>query len=77
LERILAELKQYSHVMPLSDLPHLGKNFRTRFVKYELTFVYGGASSSISQETVHAILNLAAPLSDLSQIGKIEMHIPL
>jgi hypothetical protein len=39
LDRRLAELKQYPHVMPLSDLFHLGKNFRTRFLKYELTFV--------------------------------------
>jgi hypothetical protein len=66
LDRTLAELKQYSHVMPLSNLPHLGKNFRTRFLKYELTFVYGGASRSISQKRVRAILDLAAPLSGLS-----------
>jgi hypothetical protein len=39
LDRTLAGLKLYPHVMPLSDLLHLGKNFRTRFLKYELTFV--------------------------------------
>jgi hypothetical protein len=76
LDRTLAELRQYLHVMPLSDLLHLGKNFRTRFLKYELTFVYGRASGSISQERVRAILDLAAPLSDLSQIGKMRDAYP-
>jgi hypothetical protein len=66
LDRILAELKQYFHVMPLRDLLHLGKHIRTWFLKYELTFIYGGASSSITQERVGAILDLAAPLSDVS-----------
>jgi hypothetical protein len=77
LDRTRAELKQCPHVTPLSDLLHLGKNFRTRFLKYELMFVYGGASSSISQERVCAILVLAAPLSDLSQIGKMRDAYPL
>jgi hypothetical protein len=77
LDSTLAELKQYPHVMPLIDLLHLGKSFRTRFLKYELTFVYGGASSSINQERVRAILDLAAPLSDLSQIGKMRDAYPL
>jgi hypothetical protein len=63
--------------MPLSDLLYLGKNFRTQFLKYELTFAYGGASSSISQERVRATLDLAAPLSDLSQIGKMRDAYPL
>jgi hypothetical protein len=58
--------------MSFSDLLHLGKNFRTRFLKHELTFVYGGASSSIIQDRVRAILVLPAPLTDLSQVGK--MH---
>jgi hypothetical protein len=77
LDRTLAELKQHPHVMPLSDLLHLGQNFRTWFLKYELTFVYGGASSSISQERVRVILDLAAPLPDLSQIGKMRHAYPL
>jgi hypothetical protein len=77
LDRILAKLKQCPHVMPVSDLLHLGKNFRTRFLKYELTFVYGGASSSINQGTVRVILDLAAPLSGLSQIGKMRDAYPL
>jgi hypothetical protein len=76
LDRTLAELKQYPHVMPPRDLLHLEKSFRTQFLKYELTFVYGSASSSISQERVRAILDLAAPLSDFSQIGKSETHTP-
>jgi hypothetical protein len=47
--------------MLLSNLLHFGKTFITRFLKYELRFVYGGASGSINQERVHAILDLAAP----------------
>jgi hypothetical protein len=77
LDRTLAELKHYPHVMALSDLFPLGKNFRTRFLKYELTFVYGGAISSISQGRVRAIRDLAAPLSDLTQVGKMRDAIPL
>jgi hypothetical protein len=77
LDRTLAGLKQYPLVMPLSDLLHLGKNFRTRFLKYELTVIYGGASSSIRQERVRAILDLATPLSDLSQIEKMREACPL
>jgi hypothetical protein len=70
LNRTLEELKRYPNVMPLSDLVHLGKNFRTRFLKHELVFVYGGASSSINQDRVRAILDLTALLTDLSQVGK-------
>jgi hypothetical protein len=77
LNRTLEELRWYPDVMPLSDLLHLGKNFRTRFLKHELTFVYGGASSSINQDRVHAILDLAASLSDLSQVGKMCDAYPL
>jgi hypothetical protein len=73
----LEELRRYPDVMPLSDLPRLGKNFRTRFLKHELTFVYGDASSSINQDRVRAILDLAAPLTDLSQIGKMRDAYPL
>jgi hypothetical protein len=70
LNRTLEELRRYPDVMPLSVLIHLGKNFRTRFLKHELTFVYGGASSSINQDRVRPILDLAAPLTNLSQVGK-------
>jgi hypothetical protein len=77
LNRTLEELRRYPDVMPLGDLLHLGKNFRTRFVKHELTFVYGGASSLINQDRVCAILDLAAPLTDLSQIGKMRDAYPL
>jgi hypothetical protein len=48
LNRMLEELRRYPDVMPLSNLLHMGKNFKTRFLKHELTFVYGGASSSIN-----------------------------
>jgi hypothetical protein len=46
-------------------------------LKHKLTFVYGGASSSINQGRVRAILDLAAPLSDLSRIGKMGNAYPL
>jgi hypothetical protein len=77
LNRTLKELRRYPEVMPRSDLLHLGKNFRTRFFKYELTFVYGGARGSISSDRVRAILDLAAPLTDLSQVGKMRDAYPL
>jgi hypothetical protein len=77
LDGTLAELKQYPHVMPLSDLLHLGKTFSAWFLEYEPMFAYGGASSSISQERVRAILDLAVPLSDFSQIGKMRDVYPL
>jgi hypothetical protein len=77
LNHALEELTQDPDVMPLSDLVHLRKNFRTRFLKYELTVVYGDASSSINQDWVRVILNLVAPLTDLSQVGKIRDAYPL
>jgi hypothetical protein len=46
-------------------------------LKHELTFVYGGASSSINQDRVPAILDLAASLTDLSQVGKMRDAYPL
>jgi hypothetical protein len=70
LNRTLEELRRHPDVMPLSDLLHLGKNFRTRFLKHKITFVCGGASSSINQDRVRAILDLPAALTDLSQVGK-------
>jgi hypothetical protein len=48
LNRTLEKLGRYPDAVPLSNLLHLGKNFRTRFLKHELTFVYGGAVSSIN-----------------------------
>jgi hypothetical protein len=44
---------------------------------HEFTFVYGGASSSINQGRVRAILDLGAPLTDLSQVGKMYEAYPL
>jgi hypothetical protein len=77
LNPTLEELRRYPDVMRLSDLLHLGKNFKTRFLKHELTFVGGGASSSINQDRVCAILDLVAPLTDLSQVGKMRDAYPL
>jgi hypothetical protein len=76
LNRLLEELRQYPDVLPLSDLLHMGTNFRTWFLKHELTFVYSGANSSINQDRAHVILDLAAPLTDLSQIGKMRDACP-
>jgi hypothetical protein len=76
LDRILAGLKQYPHVMPLSNLLHLGKNFRIQFLKYELTFVYGGASSSISQERSVRFSIWLFPCQIRVSSGKCETHIP-
>jgi hypothetical protein len=46
-------------------------------LKHQLTFAYGGASSSINQDRVRAVLDLAAPLTDLSQVGKMRDAYPL
>jgi hypothetical protein len=45
-------------------------------LKHELTFVYGGASSPINQDRVRATLDLAAPLTDLSQVGRMRDPYP-
>jgi hypothetical protein len=73
----LEELRRYPDLIPLSDLLHLEKNFRTRFLKHDLTFVYGGASSSINQGNVRAIFDLVAPLTDLSDVRKTRNAYPL
>jgi hypothetical protein len=77
LNRTLEELRRYPDVMPLSDFLNLGKSFRTRFLKHKLTFVSGSANSSINQDRIRAILDLAAPLTDLSQVGKMRDACPL
>jgi hypothetical protein len=68
LNRTLEHLRRYPDVMLLSNLFHVGTNSRTWFLKHEFTFVYGGASSLIIQDRVRAILDLAPPLTDLSQV---------
>jgi hypothetical protein len=46
-------------------------------LNHELTFVYRGASNSVNQDSVLAILDLAAPLTYLSQVGKMRGSYPL
>jgi hypothetical protein len=77
LERVLTELTMYDAVLPLSDLLHLGKNFRTRFLKYMLTFTFGNSSRSIDPNKMRQILDLGAPLTDLTQVGKMRDAYPL
>jgi hypothetical protein len=77
LERVVAEIRTYTKALPLSDLLHLGKNFRTRFLKYQLTFSDRGLTKSTDSERTRFILGLGAPLTDLSQIGKMRDAYPL
>jgi hypothetical protein len=77
LERVMAELKASEKVFPLSDISHLGKNFRTRFLQFSLTFVFGDASTSINHDRVRDILGSGPPFTDLSHLGKMTDAHPL
>jgi hypothetical protein len=77
LNGVIAHLKSFMSVTPLSDLLHLDKNFRTRFPKHELTFAYGRVEITISQARVREILRLEAPLTDPTQTGKMRDGYPL
>jgi hypothetical protein len=77
LDAVLLALKLYTGTLPLSDLLHLGKNFRGRFLKYLLTFSNGKFSKSTSLTIMREILKLGAPLTDLSQVGKMRDAYPL
>jgi hypothetical protein len=76
-DAVLAALKFYAGVLPLSDLLHLAKNFRGRFLKYLLTFSNGRWSKSTSLKLMRDILGLVAPLADLTQVGKMRDAYPL
>jgi hypothetical protein len=77
LDAVLLALKLYTGTLPLSDLLHLAKNFRGRFLKYFLTFSNGKASKSTSLKIMREILELGSPLTDLSQVGKMKDAYPL
>jgi hypothetical protein len=70
LARVLTELKGYRRILPLSDMLQLGKNLRTRFLKYLLTFSLGTFSKSFDCNKRCRLLCLGAPLTDLSLVGK-------
>ena len=65
LEDALAKVDAYSDPKPLSDLLHLSKNFRIRFLKYALTFDYDGILRTIDRRKVLRILGYGPPLTDL------------
>jgi hypothetical protein len=77
LDRLLTELDSYPGDLPLSDILHLAKNLRTRFLRYGLTISTGDASRTINQLTVDEILPLKAPLQDLCPVGKMRDSYPL
>jgi hypothetical protein len=81
LERLLLELKTYRGPLPLSDFFHLGKNLRTRFLKYFLTFILKQGErllrKSVDPSKMRRILDLGAPLTDLTQVGKMRDVYPL
>jgi hypothetical protein len=77
LEDALAKVDAYSDPKPLSDLLHLSKNFRIRFLKYALTFDYDGILRTIDRRKVPKILGYGPPLTDLSQVGKMRDFYPL
>jgi hypothetical protein len=77
LERVLEELKEYTGILPLSDLLHLGKILRTHFLKYLLTFVHENLSKITDRNKMCRLLGLGAPLTDLSPVGKMRDVYPL
>jgi hypothetical protein len=79
LPQVLTQLNapSYTGDLPLSDMPHLAKCFRTRFLKYELTFTHGEFRKSTSVKLMRKHLKLGAPLTDLSQVGKMRDAYPL
>jgi hypothetical protein len=77
LERVLEELKAYPEEIPLGDLLHLGKNFRTRFLLFLLTFMRELQQTTIDHDKIRAILGLGAPLTDLTPLGKMRDIYPL
>jgi hypothetical protein len=76
-DRVLEILRTYTGVLPLSDLLHLAKNFRTRMLRYLLTFCIGKLSKSADPEVMRRILGLKGPLTDLTQLGKMRDAYPL
>jgi hypothetical protein len=77
LDYVLEFLDAYLGIIPLSDLLHLGKNFRTRFLEHLLIFMFSWVNVKIDLERVRGILTLKAPLLDLSPLGKMRDAYPL
>jgi hypothetical protein len=77
LERVLDELKAYPLVFPVSDLLHLAKNFRIRFLLYLLTFVFGDTSTTINHEKYLDIVGRGPAFTDMSPLGKMRDAYPL
>jgi hypothetical protein len=77
LNGVIAHMKCFMAVIPLSDLLHLAKNFPARLLKHELKFAYEMVYITISQVRVREILRLEAPLTDLTQTGKMQDGYPL
>jgi hypothetical protein len=68
LATVLRELEGYRRILSLSDMLHLRKNLRTHFLKYLLTFGHDTFSKSSDRDTMHRLLRLGAPLTDLSPV---------
>jgi hypothetical protein len=77
LESVLAELKVYPDEIPVGDMLHLGKNFRTRFLLFLLTVICELLQTTIDRDKIHAILGLGAPVTDLTPLGKMRDIYPL
>jgi uncharacterized protein (DUF305 family) len=56
-DAMVREFKDWHDMLPLSDILHLAKNFRTRFLKCMLTFHDDCVWQTIDQGTVAAILD--------------------
>jgi hypothetical protein len=76
-DEVLKFIQTYRGILPLSDLLHLAKNFRTRMLRYLLTFCDGNNSRSADPEVMRQILRLGAPLNDLTKVGKMRDAYPL
>jgi hypothetical protein len=76
-ESVMAEVSRYPGVLPLSDVLHLAKNFRSRLLKYELTFCWGSLTTSIHHEKLRQVLGYGPPLTDLTATGKMRDFYPL
>jgi hypothetical protein len=76
-ESVLSELSRYSAILRLNDLLHLGKHFRSRLLKYELTLCWGSLRASINRERLRQVLGYGPPLTDTTATGKMSDFDPL
>jgi hypothetical protein len=68
---VLKRIPEYLKPLPLSNLLHLAKNFRIRFLKYLLSFTCGGSTRSINAGKLLEVSVVGPPVSDLIHVGKI------